>query len=319
MIAWTHDRYGGPETLRQEQLEAPALGPGEVRIRIAATALNSADLRLMRGRPYLIRLGFGLRQPRVRTPGRDVAGVVTAVGAGAEWRIGERVVGELAGAGGLAEEVIAPASQVVAIPGGLADQVAVALPMAGGTAWQALDRAGVTDGSKVLVLGAGGGVGSFAVRLAVLRGARVHALCRAQALPAVGQLGAAVVEDRTKDLAELPAGRFDAVLDLGGRAPLASLQRLIRDGGAVVGVSVGDQVIRRLLGAGLRSLGSRRPIRALFASPRPEITQELLDLAASGDLAPLIDDSLPMSEAPVALKKLEAGEVVGKLVLVPNS
>lgn len=318
MIAWTQDRYGGPETLSQEHVAVAEPGPGEVRLQVNAAGLNSADLRLMRGRPYLVRLGFGIRRPRARIPGRDVAGTVAAVGPGVALQLGQRVVGELPSAGGLAEQVIAPAELVVPIPDEVTDPMAAALPLAGGTAWQGLDLADVGAGSRVLILGAGGGVGTFAVRLAVLRGARVQALCRAKALAAVSKLGAELVTDRAHGLDELPADSFDAVLDLGGKAPLASLQRLIRPGGVVVAVAVGDQVIRRLLGTKIRSLGSKRPIRPLLAATRPALTQELLALVASGELEPVIE-TLPLADAPAGLTKLESGAVIGKLVLIPGS
>lgn len=318
MIAWTQTRYGGPEVVHPADAVAPEPGPGEVLIDVRACSLNSADIRVMRGLPYLVRLGFGLRRPKTPVPGRDVAGVVVAVGSGVRFAVGDRVAGELPGAGGLAEQVVAPAEQVVAIPSGVSDRTAAALPMAGGTAWQALDAAGVADGSRVLILGAGGGIGTLAVRLAVLRGADVHALCSAWALDAVGALGAVSVRDRALGLSALDAASFDAVIDLGGRAPLGQLQRLVREGGASVSVAVGENrvgPIGRLLGLSLRSIGSRRPMRALFATPRPELTTQLLDLAATGALVPVIDSVFALDDADAALGRMDAGGVVGKVLV----
>lgn len=321
MIAWSQDRYGSPDVVRRVETAVPTPDAGEVLIRVGMTGLNSADVRIMRGEPLLVRLAFGLRRPKTPVPGRDVAGTVESIGSGVgSFAVGDRVVGELPGAGGLAEYVVAPADRLVAVPAGVDDLTAAALPLAGGTAWQALDAAGVTDGSRVLVLGAGGGVGTFAVRLAVLRGAEVHALGSARAIAALERLGATTVTDRTAGLDGIPAGAFDAVLDLGGRAPLAALQRLVRDGGTVVGVAVGENRIGpvgRMLASAFRSIGSRRRIRPLAATAKPEITAQLVALAASGDLVPVIDRVYPLAEADAALTRVDGGGLVGKVLVQP--
>ncbi len=321
MIAWSQDRYGSPDVVRRVETAVPAPDAGEVLIRVGMTALNSADVRIMRGEPLLVRLAFGLRRPKTPVPGRDVAGTVESIGSGVgSFAVGDRVVGELPGAGGLAEYVVAPADRLVAVPAGVDDLTAAALPLAGGTAWQALDAAGVTDGSRVLVLGAGGGVGTFAVRLAVLRGAEVHALSSARAVAALERLGATTVTDRAAGLDGIPASAFDAVLDLGGRAPLAALQRLVRDGGTVVGVAVGENRIGpvgRMLASAFRSIGSRRRIRPLAAAAKPEITAQLVALAASGDLVPVIDRVYPLAEADAALTRVDGGGLVGKVLVQP--
>lgn len=321
MIAWSQDRYGSPDVVRRVETAVPTPDAGEVLIRVGMTGLNSADVRIMRGEPLLVRLAFGLRRPKTPVPGRDVAGTVESIGSGVRsFAVGDRVVGELPGAGGLAEYVVAPADRLVAVPAGVDDLTAAALPLAGGTAWQALDAAGVTDGSRVLVLGAGGGVGTFAVRLAVLRGAEVHAFSSDRAIAAVERLGATAVTDRAAGLDGIPAGAFDAVLDLGGRAPLAALQRLVRDGGTVVGVAVGENRIGpvgRMLASAFRSIGSRRRIRPLAATAKPEITAQLVALAASGDLVPVIDRVYPLAEADAALTRVDGGGLVGKVLVQP--
>ena len=319
MITWSQDRYGTPDDVHRVDRTVPHPDAGEVLIRMAAVGLNSADVRIMRGEPLLVRLAFGLRRPKTPVQGRDVAGTVVEVGEGvAAFAAGDRVVGELPTAGGLAEYVIAPADRLVAVPDAVDDLTAAALPMAGGTAWQALDAGAVTAGSRVLVLGAGGGVGTFAVRLAVLRGAEVHALSSARALAAVQGLGATSVADRADGLGGMPPGVFDAVLDLGGRAPLGALQRLVRDGGTVVGIAVGENRIGpvgRMLASVFRSIGSRRRIRPLAATAKLEITAQLLALAASGDLVPVIDRVYPLDEADSALVRVDDGGVVGKVLV----
>ncbi|KZE88509.1 NAD(P)-dependent alcohol dehydrogenase [Microbacterium sp. TNHR37B] len=296
------------------------LGPDDVLVEIAATGLNSADVRILRGDPLLIRLAFGIRRPRTPIPGRDIAGTVLAVGSAVTWlRVGDRVVGEISG-GGLAERVVAPAPRLVVVPAGVSFVTAAALPLAGGTAWQALDLAGVAAGDRVLVVGAGGGVGSFTVRLAVLRGARVDAWCGTRARDLVREWGAETVVDyRTAD-PETVEGGYDAVIDVGGTVPLRALQRLVRDGGLVVGVSGGVNRVFGPLGRMVRgavlSIGSRRRLRFLAATPKAPITTELLALAARGDLVPYIERTWPLVEADAAVAHVDAGHTVGKVVVV---
>lgn len=321
MTAWRQERYGTSDVVRPSERPVPTPGPGEVLVRVAATALNSADVRIMRGDPLLLRLVFGLRRPRTATPGRDVAGTVVAAGPGVTTpHGGARVVGELTG-GGLAEYVVARADRLVAVPDGVDDRTAAALPIAGGTAWQALDLARVGEGSSVLVLGAGGGVGTFAVRLAVLRGARVHALCSPRAATAVAGLGASRVDDRDLDLGSLPAAHYDAVIVLGGNAPVRGLQRLVRDGGRVVGVSGGIDPgfgpLGWMLRAAALSVGSRRRALALAAVARPSITAGLLELAASGALVPVVDRVYRLADAAEALAHVDEGRTTGKVLVVP--
>lgn len=322
LTAWTQSRYGGPDVLTETTTVVPAPGRGEVLLRVAATALNSADVRILRGDPLVVRLAFGLRRPRTPVPGRDVAGTVVAVGPDAgTLRPGDRVVGELSG-GGLATHVTARADRVVAVPDALDPVVAATLPLAGGTAWQALDLGAVGPGSRVLVVGAGGGVGTFAVRLAVLRGATVHAVCGAGALAVVAELGADRVDDyRAVDPSTLPADAYDTVIDIAGTTSLRALLRLVRPGGTVVGVAGGTNPVigplGRILAGALLSIGRRRRYRPLAAAPRPEITTQLVALATAGELAPPIERTWPLAEARAAIAHVDAGHTVGKVVVVP--
>jgi NADPH:quinone reductase-like Zn-dependent oxidoreductase len=322
MSAWRQTRYGGPEVVNREECARPTAGPGELLLRVDAASLNSADVRIMRGMPLMVRTAFGWRTPRTPVPGRDVAGTVVALGDGVTgWCVGDRAAGELRQAGGLGEVTIARATEVTPVPDTVDAATAAALPLAGGTAWQALERGGVASGSRVLVLGAGGGVGTHLVRLAVLRGADVHALCSPRAADAVAGLGAARVEPRDTPLSSLPAGAYDTVFDLGGRAPLRALQRLVRDGGSVVMVAAGEHPvgpIGRMLRAAILSIRSRRPIRVLMAGADPEITAALLELAASGKLRPVIDSTFAASDARTALARVEAGGLVGKVIVLPE-
>lgn len=267
----------------------------------------------------LVRLAFGLRRPRVAVQGRDVAGEVVSVGAGVtSVAVGDLVVGELAG-GGLAPFVLTKANKVVPIPAGLDPAIAATLPLAGGTAWQALDLAGVTAGSRVLVVGAGGGVGMFAVALAVHRGAVVTALAGERALDVVRAAGAAEVLDYRKHPV-LGPDSFDAIIDIAGSTPLRELQGLLRPGGIVALVSGGTNRVTgplgRMLRASIRSIGSQRKLKSLAAVAKPDITRQLLELAAAGQIRPHIERTWQLSEAGSALTHIDSGHTVGKIVVV---
>ncbi|MCK2030600.1 NAD(P)-dependent alcohol dehydrogenase [Microbacterium galbinum] len=325
MKAWSNAAYGPASGFRLEQIAIPAPGPGEVLLRVHATALNAGDVRLMLGDPLLVRPIFGMRRPKHPIRGMEVAGRVAALGDGVtDAATGDEVVVELVGGGGLAEYVCAPASRIVARPAGVDPVQAACLPVAAGTAWQALDAARIDSGAapqRVLVIGASGGVGTFAVQLAALRGAEVWASCGERNRSLVEELGATrVLDHRTSPLADLPAAHFDAVIDIAGGIPLHDLQRLVRDGGRVVLVTGdGGHVlgpIPRMLKAAVRSIGSRRRIRSLAASPKPAVVRELLALAAAGSLRAVIEREYPFAEASAALAHLEAGHTAGKVVVV---
>jgi NADPH:quinone reductase-like Zn-dependent oxidoreductase len=332
MPAWRQHRYGEADAVALETTDVPAPGRGEVLLRLRATGLNNGDVRVMRGEPRLVRLVFGLGRPRQPVRGMDAAGTVVAVGEGVStFAVGDEVVGELPGGGGLAPFALAPVARLVPRPPGLDPVVAAALPVAGGTAWQALELAEVTDAAararsepqRVLVIGASGGVGTFAVLLAALRGAQVWALCGERNRALVESLGA----DRTFDYRavqpgspELPEGTFDAVIDIAGTAPLRVLQTLVRDGGRVALVSgeggrwLGP--IPRILGAVLRSIGSKRSLRPLAATAKTDVLARLLALAASGALRPVIERRYAFTDAGAALAHVADGHSAGKVVVL---
>jgi len=326
MTAWQRETYGPAAGTAPAEIPVPAAGHGEVVIRVRATALNAGDRHIMHGDPLLVRPASGMGRPKQPVRGMDVAGTVTAVGPGVvSAEVGEEVVGELSGfGGGLATFAVAPADRLVPRPPGVAPALAASLPIAAGTAWQALDLAGIgiddDPAPRVLILGASGGVGTFAVQLAALRGAEVWASSGERSAPLLSRLGAVrTLDHRQTPLSGLPKGHFHAVLDIAGGMPLRQLQRLLAPGGHVVLVGgEGGRVlgpVPRMLAAAVLSIGSRRRIRMFTASAHPEILQKLLALVDEGDLVPVIEREYPFAEASDALAHLEAGHVVGKVVV----
>jgi NADPH:quinone reductase-like Zn-dependent oxidoreductase len=323
MTVWRQHGYGGPEAVVAESVPVPQPARGEVLVRLAAASINSGDIHLMRGDPALVRLFSGMRRPRVRGRGIDLAGTVVAVGSGTSTlRIGDEVVGGWRET--LAEYVAVPESRLVPRPGGVDAGAAAALPVAGTTALAALDACKVRAGSKVLVVGAGGGVGTLTVQLAADRGAEVWATCGERARTVLDRLGAARTFDyRTTPLADLPGQTFDAVIDIAGRPPLATLRSLLRsaeDGGGVVALVGGDGggilgPIPRMLAAAFAGRRRRR-FRPIAAVTKAAAVAELLELAASGRVTPEIERTFSLSEADAALAHVDAGHTVGKVVVV---
>jgi NADPH:quinone reductase-like Zn-dependent oxidoreductase len=265
-------------------------------------------------------------------------------------RVGDEVMGELPGGGGLAEYAVAPASRFVLRPAALDPVVASALPLAGGTAWQALELAGIRDAAgfadaariagaagvaagagvsdgagsarrRVLVLGASGGVGHFAVQLAARRGAEVWATCGARTRGLIGELGAARTFDyRTTDAADLPPSSFDAIVDIAGNAPLRALKGLLRPGGTLVMVG-GDGgawlgPVARILRSVFVGLGGQgRRIRPLAAVAKPDVTRRLAALAVAGGIRPVIERRYALAEAGAALAHIDSSRTIGKIVV----
>jgi NADPH:quinone reductase-like Zn-dependent oxidoreductase len=317
MTAWRQLRYGGPEAVRAETIPVPMPRRGEVLVRLDASSINSGDIHLMRGEPRMVRLFFGLRRPRVAGRGMDLAGTIVARGAdAADLVIGDRVVGAHNDA--LAEYIAVPAKRLSRIPAEVSSTDAATLPIAN-TAITILDRCRVGAESRVLVIGAGGGVGTLTVQLAAERGAEVWATCGARAEQTLQRLGATRTFDyRTTDLAALPAGTFDAVVDIAGEPPLTLLRGLLRNGGSVALVGgEGGRVLGPLPRMVRAMLATRRgrAFRSIAAVTRTAVTAQLLELAASGRLTPVIEQTFPLADARSALAHVDAGHTLGKVVI----
>jgi NADPH:quinone reductase-like Zn-dependent oxidoreductase len=321
MRAVVYDRYGGPEELRCERVARPIAREGQVLVRVEASSLNALDRRMLRADPFLVRLVNGLLRPRVRLLGADVAGVIEAVGPGVRDRaVGDRVFGDASdeGLGGFSEYVCLREGSVALIPEGLDALDAASLPLAARTALQAVrERARVRPGQRVLVWGAGGGVGTAVVQIAKAYGAHVTAVSGQRSVERARSLGADVSLDRTQPLALDPAS-FDAVFGVNGDEPLSEhLARLV-PGGVYVMIGGGNrQLFESLILGSLRARAQRRRVEVLTMDPAliAQDLAELRALVARGALRPVIDRVVPLADVASAMQRLERGEAQGKIVL----
>ncbi|MBB1245489.1 NAD(P)-dependent alcohol dehydrogenase [Streptomyces durbertensis] len=327
MKAITQSRYGSAEVLEYTEVERPTPKDGEVLVRVRAAGVDRAVWHLMTGLPYVVRPAIGLRAPRERVPGRDVAGVVEAVGAGVtRFKEGDEVFG--VGVGTYAEYARAREDKLVRKPAGVGFEIAAVTPFGGLTALQAIRDlggigAGEGAGRRVLVIGAGGGVGTAAVQLAAAYGAHVTGVCSAGKADLVRSLGAAEIIDHTRrDVDTSGHGpRYDLVLDIAGNRPLGRLRRLLTPRGTLVIVGGEDGGrwfggLGRTFLAPVRSLFTRQRLAMMVASENQRDLAVLADLLADGTLRPPVEETLPLTDAAEAMRRLESGRVRGKLVLV---
>ncbi len=324
MKAIVQERYGGSERLHLRDIEAPTPGEGEVLVRVRAAGLDQGTWHLMAGLPYVMRLGFGLRGPKDPVPARDLAGVVEAVGPGVSGlAVGDEVVG--IGRGALAELSIAKGELLVPKPAGLSFAEAAALPISGLTALQAVrDVAKVGPGQRVLVIGASGGVGSYAVQVAVALGARVTGVASAAKADVVLGLGAEeVVDYRSTDVTAVDElrGRFDAVISTGGLTPVRRLRRLLTPTGTLVlvGAEGGGRILggvhRQILAALASTVRRHRKAPFFLSSESRAGLADLVALAADGSIRPEVDRTYDLVDARAAMDHLRSGSVRGKVTV----
>lgn len=321
MKAIVRHSYGTAKLLHLEDLERPEAGEGEVIVRVQAAGLPRSAWHLMSGLPYLIRVaGYGLRAPKNPILGSELAGVVESVGSRVNrFRPGDEVFGS--GIGAFAEYVRAREDRLAPKPPSLTFEEAAAIPESAVTALHALrDHARVRPGQWVLVIGASGGVGSFAVQLARAFGAEVTGVCSTGKVDLVRSLGADHVIDYTRgDFAE-PGQTYDAIIDIGGCRPLTHMRRHLAPDGrlAIVGGEDGGRLIgplgRSLRGLLLSLLGPQKFI-TFVAAVRAEDLAFISGLIDEGKVKPAIEHVYPLSETAEAMRHLEAGRARGKLVI----
>ncbi|MDP9695647.1 UNVERIFIED_ORG: NADPH:quinone reductase-like Zn-dependent oxidoreductase [Arthrobacter globiformis] len=318
MRAIVRETYGGPEVLRLDRVPRPLVKGDDVLIRVRAAGVDRGVWHMMTGLPYLGRMAFGIRKPKDPVLGLDLAGTVEAIGPDVtRFAVGDAVYGS--GRGSYAEYAVAPEAKLAAKPESLSFEQAAAVPVSAVTALLGLRAGKITEGQKVLVTGASGGVGSYAVQLAAAYGAQVTGVCSTGKVGFVRDLGADHVIDYTReDFAD--AGPYDLILDIAGNPSISRLRRALTPTGTAV-ITGGE-------GGGKLTGGLHRQFGALVLSPfvsqrltiflglvRAAELEDLAPLIEAGKIAPALDRTFTLAETKDAIRFLESGQVSGKVVL----
>jgi NADPH:quinone reductase-like Zn-dependent oxidoreductase len=320
MRAVLQSGYGSSEVFRVGTAERPSAGEGEVVVKVHAAGLDRGTWHLMTGRPYLMRImGFGFSRPKNPVPGLDLAGTVVEVGPKVtRFAVGDAVLG--IGHGSFAEFARAPEEKLVHKPAQLTFEQAAVVPVSGGTAFQAVDAAKLRAGERVLVIGASGGVGTFAVQIAKALGAEVTGVSSGGKLDVVRAAGADhAVDYRIGDFAD-GTRKYDVILDIGGNTPLRRLRRALTPNGRVVfvgGEHGGDITagFGRILLAAMLAPFVRQRFVMLMSKEHHSHVEPVLELIERGKVTPIIDRAVPLHGMVDAMRDLEAGRVRGKVVV----
>jgi NADPH:quinone reductase-like Zn-dependent oxidoreductase len=319
MQAIVHSRYGPPDALELRDIEKPAISDDAVLVRVHAAAVGKGDWLTVRGLPYIARMRYGLPKPKHPVPGFDVAGRIEAVGPNvAQLQPGDEVFGWCDGS--FADYASVPEGQLALKPGNLTFEQAAAVPISGFAALQALrDTGEVQPGQTVAIIGASGGVGSFAVQLAKAFGAEATGVCSTQSADLVRSIGADHVIDYTQQDFTRTGQRYDLILEMAGNRALADLRRALTPKGTLV--LVGGSGGRWFMGTGrtLRAVvvspfvGQR--LRSFFSKPRGADLVVLKELIEAGKVTPVIDRTFPLSETPEAIRYVGERSTQGKTVI----
>jgi NADPH:quinone reductase-like Zn-dependent oxidoreductase len=320
MRAAVQHRYGPPSVLESSEVAIPVPGRGDVLVKVSAASVHPGDYFVMTGKPYMVRLIFGLRRPRHVIPGMDLAGVVAAVGKDVTaLRPGDEVFG-WSTAGALAEYACVPADNLVPVPANVSVVDAATVPTSAMTALQALRKiANVQPGQTVLVTGASGGVGSFAVQIAKAFGAEVTGVCSTRNVDLVRSLGADHVVDYTRTDFTCTGKRYDVILDSVEAQPLAAVRRALTPTGILIpnsgrgGRWLGP--IRRIVKARVLSAFTRQRLKPFTSIGKRQDLLTLADLLTTRQVRAVIDRTYALDEAADALRYVGAGHTQGKVVV----
>jgi NADPH:quinone reductase-like Zn-dependent oxidoreductase len=324
MKAIAQDTYGDAGVLRLRDIDRPVPGEGDVLVQVKAAGADPGVWHMMTGVPYLMRvIGFGFRRPKVPVRGLALAGVVEAAGPGVtQFRPGDEVFGTCR-SGSFAEYATARQDRLAPKPEKLTFEQAAALPVSAVTALQAVrDRAGIKAGQRVLITGAGGGIGTFAVQLAKERGATVTGVCGPAKADLVRSIGADHVIDYTRQEIDRDDARYDVIIDIAGQRPVALLRRALAPRGTLV-LAGGDRYDRpvvtgmsRQSRAALLSVFTGQRLRTLLAKENSADLRTLAQLVESGAVTPVIDRTYPLEDAAEAIRTIASGHATGKAVVL---
>ena len=319
MKAIVHSRYGPPDVLELKDIDTPVITDDAVLVRVHAAAVGKGDWLTVQGLPYVARMRYGLPNPKHPVPGFDVAGRIEAVGSNVtQLQPGDEVFGWCDGS--FAEYASVPQGQLALKPANLSFEQAAAVPISGFAALQALrDTGGVQPGQQVVIIGASGGVGSFAVQLAKAFGAEVTGVCSTKSVDLVRSIGADHVIDYTQQDFTRTGQRYDLILEMAGNRSLADLRRALTPKGTLVlvGGSGGAWFMGtgRTLRAVLVSPFVGQRLRSFFSKPRGADLVVLKELIEAGKVTPVIDRTFPLSETPEAIRYVGERSTQGKTVI----
>ena len=320
--AITRDRFGSPDVLSIRDIDRPQIPPGSVLVEVRAAGVNRGDALELRGWPYLARLmGYGVRHPKRQVLGTDVAGTVIALSEGVSGiDVGDEIVGF--GTGAFAEIALVPASTAVHRPDTVGAEAAAATPTTAVAALQAVrDAARVEPGHHVAVIGASGGVGTFAVQIAKVHGAEVTAVASGRNADLVRSVGADHVVDYATDDIATHSRRYDVIIDLVGKQPIRSLRRAVAPTGVLV--VVGGQNpksvtgMRRFAAAAAMSPFTRQRLVPLFSKPNRDDLDVVIELARTGAVRPIVGRTFDLRDTAEAIRQIETGHGAGRTVVTP--
>jgi NADPH:quinone reductase-like Zn-dependent oxidoreductase len=325
MKAIVRDQYGSAENLHLKELEIPQINDDQVLVEVRAAGLDRGAWHLMTGRPYLIRVaGYGFLKPKNPVLGMDLAGVVQTVGKNVTGlRAGDQVFG--IGNGAFAQYASARADKLALMPANTSFEQASVVPVSALTALQALrDQGHVQAGQRVLIVGASGGVGSFAVQIAKAFGATVTGVCSTAKLNLVQSLGADEVIDYTRSDFTKSKQHYDLIIDIGGNRPLSQLRRVLTETGTlvIVGAEGGNQffgAMGRVLQAMMLKSFTRQRLVTFICNENNKDLETLAKMIQQGTVTPVIDRICPLTALPDAMRDLEAGRVRGKVAVAVSA
>jgi NADPH:quinone reductase-like Zn-dependent oxidoreductase len=320
MRAIVTTKYGPPDVLELTHVEEPFPLDNQVLVKIHATSVNFGNLVLLKGEPFLARFAFGLFKPKYTIPGGDISGVVEAVGKDVtQFQPGDEVFGDLSGCGwgGFAEYVAVPESAIALKPTNLSFEEAAAVPMAGVTALQSLrDKGKIQSGQKVLINGASGGVGTFAVQIAKSFGAEVTGVCSTRNLDILKSIGADYCLDYTKEKFSQNKTSYDLILGVNGHQPISVYKRALSPNGIFVHVGgSGVQMFQAMVQGPFVSMTGKQKLGTFLQRANQKDLIFLKELLEAGKVKPVIDRSYKLSELPEAFRYFEEGHAQGKVVI----
>jgi NADPH:quinone reductase-like Zn-dependent oxidoreductase len=314
-------KYGPPDVIELTEVEKPTPQDNQVLVKIHAASVNFGNLVLLKGEPYLARIAFGLFKPKYTIPGGDISGVVESIGKDVtQFKPGDEVFGDLSGCswGGFAEYVAAPEKAFALKPANLSFEEAAAVPMAGVTALQSLrDKGKIQSGQKVLINGASGGVGTFAVQIAKSYGAEVTGVCSTRNLDILKSIGADYCLDYQKE--KFPQNddrRYDLILGVNGHQPISAYKRALTPKGIFVHVGgSGAQMFQAMVQGPWVSMTGKQKMGTFLQRANQTDLVFMKELIEAGKVKPIIDRSYKLSETPEAFRYFEGGHAQGKVVI----